>query len=338
MANPLVSICIPTYNRAGMISKAIESALDQSYLNIEVLVVDNASQDNIELVIAKYNDMRLKFYKNNRNLGMYGNFNRCIELSQGKYIHILHSDDYIDSYFTEKCVNFMESHPSVMMTCGSAWYLSNNEPIKVRISDHDIIYPAPEGFRKILGDGIPIICPSVMIKRDVYDSIGLFSCEYPYAGDFYQWLRISRIFDFAYIADAILFYRQGIHSESFHLLQKIPLGYLDWIKIYSRIIEEIGDDVASYHYELNLSIRRHMDLCINTGIWRSSLMKSYSPLFFIGFALALWTLILPNTNIVRDKKIIDLLSIFIISFLLLLPGGHYCLKTVYKKPDFLENN
>ena len=84
---PLVSICIPTYNRAGMVRKAIDSALSQSYQNIEVLVVDNASEDAIESVIAGYNDSRLQFFKNTKNLGIFGNFNRCIELSLS-LIHI----------------------------------------------------------------------------------------------------------------------------------------------------------------------------------------------------------------------------------------------------------
>ena len=326
MGTPLVSICIPTYNRAGFISKAIDSALAQSYRNIEVLVVDNASQDNIELVIDKYQDPKLKFFKNNQNLGMYGNFNRCIELSKGEYIHILHSDDYIDSDFTKTCVEFMESHPRVRMTFGSAWYLSNNEQRKVAASDKDIIYPAPEGFREILSVGIPIICPSVMMKRDVYNSVGQYSCEYPYAGDFYQWLKISRNFDFAFVANAILFYRQGEHTESFKLLQKTPLGYLDWIKISFRIIEELGDDVASYQNELNLFFRGQMNVLMDNAIGQSDKEKSFSPLIFIGFAFNLWILIRPDSIVGRIKKFHDFLNLLVIAFFLILPKGKSILR------------
>jgi glycosyltransferase involved in cell wall biosynthesis len=324
---PLVSICIPTYNRAGMVGKAIDSALSQSYPNIEVLVVDNASQDNIESVIVGYHDPRLKFFQNKKNLGIFGNFNRCIELSKGKYIHILHSDDYIDSDFTKTCVDFMESHPGVMMTFGSAWYLSDNEQSKIAVSDHDIIYSAPDGFRKILETGNMIICPSVMMKREVYDSVGLYSCEYPYAGDLYQWLKISRSFDFAFVANATLFYRQGDHSESFQLLQKTPIGYVDFYKIYSRIIDELGDDVASYRRELNIAIRSDMHACINAGRWESDRMKSFSPLVFLGFALILWTLIRPDSNKVRINKFLDfIVIIFYIGFSFLLLGVRSCLR------------
>lgn len=330
MVAPLVSICIPTYNRAAMVAKAIDSALAQSYLNIEVLVVDNSSQDNIESVIANYKDTRLKFYKNNNNLGMYGNFNRCIELSQGEYIHILHSDDYIDSHFTQTCVEFLEAHPNVAMTFSSGQFLSDNAQKKMAVSDHDIIYPAPEGFRKILETGNPIVCPSVMMKRAVYDSVGLYSCEYPYAGDFYQWLRISRIFDLAFVANALLFYREGDHSESFQFLQKTPLGYIDIIKIYFRIIEELGDDVTSYRRELNISIRKHMYVCLGAGIRQSDLMKSYSPLVFIGFALNLWTLIRPDSVVVRVNKFLNFFIVFGVGFFLILPGGRLCLRKIVR--------
>ena len=122
---PLVSICIPTYNRAGMIGKAIESALGQTYRNIEVIVVDNASTDNTGVVVAGYSDQRFRYVKNDRNLGLFGNFNRCIELAKGKYLHILHSDDYIDPHFTEVCIDFFRKHPSVVMTSTNAYVIRN---------------------------------------------------------------------------------------------------------------------------------------------------------------------------------------------------------------------
>jgi glycosyltransferase involved in cell wall biosynthesis len=323
---PLVSICIPTYNRAGMVGKAIDSALSQSYPNIEVLVVDNASDDAIESIIAGYNDSRLHFYKNPKNLGIFGNFNRCVELSHGEYIHILHSDDFIDSNFTKTCVEFMESHPGVKMTFSSGQFLSVNQQKKMPDSDHDIIYPAPEGFRKILEEGNQIICPSVMMKREVYDAVGLYSIEYPYAGDFYQWLKISQRFDLAYIANAILFYRQGEHTESFKFLHKTPLGYIDIIKIYFRIIEDLGNNAKSFRRELNIAIRGHMYVCIGAGIRQTKQMKFFSPLVFIGFAFSLLTLIRPDSFKVCINKILDFLIILIIGFCFIVPGGRTVLK------------
>ena len=326
---PLVSICIPTYNRAGMVGKAIESALAQSYQNIEILVVDNASDDNIESVIATYHDPRLKFFKNDRNLGLFGNFNRCAELSKGDYIHILHSDDYIDSHFTQTCVEFLEANPEVMMTFTSVQAISDKEKKTIGIRTQNQVFPAPEGFKEILRSRNLISCPSVMIRKEVYNSVGLYSLEYSYSGDLYQWLRIAKRFDIAYVAGATLFYRQGTHSESYQLLFKTPLGYIDTIKIFVRIVDELGDDVVLYSLELNCAYRRHMRDCLFAGIARSESMIKYSSLIFIGFALSTWGLITPISLSDKMKKFSEFLQIFLIGCAIILPGGRYCVKKFF---------
>jgi len=326
---PLVSICIPTYNRAGMVGKAIESALTQSYQNIEVLVVDNASEDNIESVIATYHDSRLKFFKNDRNLGLFGNFNRCVELSKGDYIHILHSDDYIDSHFTQTCVEFLETNPNVAMTFTSLQAISNKDQSSIGIHTQDQVFPAPEGFKEILKSRNLIGCPSVMIRKEVYDSVGLYSLEYPYSGDLYQWLKIAKQFDIARVAGPTLYYRQGIHSESHQLLFKTPLGYIDTLKIFIRIIDELGNDVELYSRELNCAYRRHMRDCLFAGIARSESMIKYSSLIFMGFALSTWELITPISLSDKMKKFSEFLLIFLIGCAIVLPGGRYCVRKFF---------
>jgi len=113
---PLVSICIPTWNRAGLVGDAIRSALAQTYPAVEVIVVDNASTDNTAEVLASLHDPRLRFERNGKNLGLFGNFNRCIALAKGSLIHILHSDDTIPPGFTQACVDVFLAHPEVGMT------------------------------------------------------------------------------------------------------------------------------------------------------------------------------------------------------------------------------
>lgn len=326
--SPLVSICIPTYNRAGMVSKAIDSALAQSYWNIEVLVVDNASQDDIESVIAGYQDPRLKFFKNRRNLGLFGNFNKCVELSRGAYIHILHSDDFIDPCFTQTCVEFMQSHHGVAMTFTSVQVISGTEQNRICASTDDKIFPAPEGFQQILQSRHLISCPSVMVRKNVYDAVGQYSLEYPYSGDLYQWLKIARRFDMAYVAGATLFYRQGEHSESYRLLFKSPSGYIDSIKIFIRVIDELGAGTAAYRHDLNIAIRRHLRDCLFAGLVRSDLMESYSPMVFIGLAFSTWGLIITRSISDRLKKFYEFFLIVAIACIFCIPGGRLVIRKV----------
>ena len=98
MANPKVSIVIPVYNREHLVRRAIESAIGQTYPDIEVVVVDNHSTDGTYHVIQEYarHDWRVRCLRNDRNVGPVKNWIKCIEYSEGNYIKILYSDDWLE--------------------------------------------------------------------------------------------------------------------------------------------------------------------------------------------------------------------------------------------------
>ncbi len=103
--NPLVTIAIPTYNRAdGYLKEALQSAISQSYDNIEIIVADNCSIDDTESLVKRYSDPRLRYYKQNKNIGPLNNFNFCVDQAKGAYFLMLHDDDMIDEDFVESCM------------------------------------------------------------------------------------------------------------------------------------------------------------------------------------------------------------------------------------------
>ena len=313
---PLVSICIPTYNRAGMIRMAIESALAQTYPNIEVLVVDNASLDDTAVVVASYHDDRLKYIKNERNLGLFGNFNRCVELAAGEYIHILHSDDYIDADFTRVCMKFFYDHPTVGMTSTRARIVSGDVERDIPCSDTDFILKAPEGFRRLLAARSFIACPSVMIRREVYRDVGLYSPEYPYSSDYYQYLKIARAHDIGFVSGTRVCYRQGEHSESFRFLFSSPQGYMDMIRIFLQIQIDLGSERDNYAVELQMAQRRFIHDCLFAGFTRADAMQDFSPWIFSGLAVTCWTMEKPVSFSGWLRKIGDLLEILPASLLM----------------------
>lgn len=317
--SPRVSICIPTYNRAGMVGCAIASALAQTYQDIEVVVVDNASTDNIEEVVASFKDPRLRFVKNKENLGLFGNFNRCIEVARGEFLHILHSDDYIDPDFTETCVAFFDEHPNVALTFTSSITHIQDQVITVQYADKDKIIPAPEGFQRLLRERCFILCTSVMTRKEVYQQIEKYSLEFPYSSDYYQWLKISRILDIAYIKDATVHYRQGEHSESHRLLFTNPSGYLDTLKIFVQIIRDLGDEYQLYAKDLNVALRRYIGDCFYAGFTRGDGMRGFHPSLFSGLALTAWGLIRPKSITETLAKAGWRLFIFIGEIILLTP-------------------
>lgn len=113
---PLVTIAIPTYNRADLFLKgALEAALGQSYANLEVLVSDNASTDGTEALVSGYDDPRLRYVRQEANLGANGNFNWLLEHARGEYFLLFLDDDVIDLDFVETCVDALARRPGARM-------------------------------------------------------------------------------------------------------------------------------------------------------------------------------------------------------------------------------
>jgi len=123
---PLVSIIITSYNRANLISKAIESALAQDYPNLEIIISDNCSTDQSDAIISKYtNDPRVKFSKNSTNIGMIPNFRKATyELSKGEYITYISSDDYLtDNSFVSDSIKLVKKYENIVLVHGRMSYM-----------------------------------------------------------------------------------------------------------------------------------------------------------------------------------------------------------------------
>jgi glycosyltransferase involved in cell wall biosynthesis len=102
---PLVSIAIPTYNRADCyLGQAIESALNQTYPHIEIIVSDNCSHDNTPVVVESFRDRRIRYVRHKENIGANNNFNYCLKEARGDYFLLLQDDDLIDRDFVEVCM------------------------------------------------------------------------------------------------------------------------------------------------------------------------------------------------------------------------------------------
>jgi len=109
---PLVSIGMPTYNRAeGYLPLALDSALNQDYPNLEIIVSDNASTDGTEEFIQSRADPRLRYIRHKESIGGTNNFNFCVEQAEGAYFLLLHDDDLIDPDFVSVCIEALQGRP-----------------------------------------------------------------------------------------------------------------------------------------------------------------------------------------------------------------------------------
>ena len=114
----LVSIIIPTYNRQEFIKDAINCAINQYYHNIEIIIVDNCSTDNTMSVVEDFanKDKRIKYFKNNENIGPVNNWKKCIDIASGDFVKILWSDDLIEKDFISDSIKLFDNKTAFVLT------------------------------------------------------------------------------------------------------------------------------------------------------------------------------------------------------------------------------
>ncbi|BAU41761.1 glycosyltransferase family 2 protein [Leptolyngbya sp. O-77] len=132
--NALVSVIMPTYNRPDFLRVAIQSALQQSYRNIEIIVSDNCSPENPQALIDSFCDSRIRFWRNETNLGLFGNAMKAVSLARGKYLSFLHDDDEWDARFLENLVPALEQYPEATIAFCDQFITDESGDINVQVT------------------------------------------------------------------------------------------------------------------------------------------------------------------------------------------------------------
>ncbi len=205
-ADPAVSICIPTYNYGRYLSDALDSALAQTFADIEIVVVDNCSDDGTPELVSEYcrRDGRVVFHRNAGNIGMTGNFNRAMELARGKYVKFLCADDVLASGCVERLVEAMEANPGVALAAckreifrtGRPVFRSNPKGIRARVTAGTQAIRDCFFVRNYIGE------PTAVLFRKS-DVVSGFDDRYYQALDVDMWFRLLENGSLAYIDDAL---------------------------------------------------------------------------------------------------------------------------------------
>ncbi|MEW6096632.1 MAG: glycosyltransferase [bacterium] len=241
--NPKVSVCIPNYNYGHFIGDAIRSVLAQTYKDFELIIVDNCSADNSEEVIKSFRDPRIRFYKNEKNIGMTANWNKCLSLARGEYISILHADDVYLPNFLEEGVKVLDTNPKVGMVYSQVKYINDKGKV---IGDSRGLQPlksyvlaGEKEFQKLVTHSTNIFCPAVMVRKSIYNAIGNFDESFSLASDYDMWLRISLNYDVAFISQPLACYRVHEDSETtLNLNMLVKEDYEVLKKTYSNLSKE----------------------------------------------------------------------------------------------------
>ena len=207
---PLLSVLMPVFNSELFVAEAIESILDQTFADFEFLILDDASTDNSLEIINDFEkkDSRIKVFQNEKNLGVVESRNKLINLSKGKYIAWIDSDDIaIENRFEEQ-IKFLETHPEIGMV--GAWLIKCD-----KFGNKQLIWPMetdPEKLQTELFFHSPF-STVVMIRRSALPE-RLYDSRFPVAEDYDFYCRIAEKSDVANLGIPLLKYRENSQSLS----------------------------------------------------------------------------------------------------------------------------
>lgn len=210
---PLVSIILPTHNRASYISTAIESALSQSFKDFELIIINDGSTDKTSKIISEFEkrDSRVRSIANKHNLGLVKSLNKGIKNANGKYIARIDDDDFwCESNKLEKQTKFLDSNPEYVLVGGGA-IITNKEGKEVA----RVLYPEyDEDIRKEILFYSPFAHPSIMFRKDAWGRVGGYDEELFYSEDWDLWMKFGRVGKFHNLQEYFLNYLQGEQNRS----------------------------------------------------------------------------------------------------------------------------
>ncbi|CAH1553005.1 glycosyltransferase [Vibrio rotiferianus] len=211
MNNPLVSIILPVFNAERYISQTLESLIEQTYDNYELIILDDGSNDNSLSIIKSFATRSGKVKVISReNKGLIASLNELLSLCQGQYIARADADDIYIQDRIEKQVKYLQSNPDIAVVGTSYNHISENGTYLS--SRRQLIHP--ESLQVSVLFGSPLAHPTVMINKSICGKDLYYDNDYPYAEDYELWIRLIHKCNYkiANISENLVNYR--VHGNS----------------------------------------------------------------------------------------------------------------------------
>ena len=241
---PLVSICIPTYNGEIFIQEALESAISQTYSNLEIIVSDDASTDKTLDIINTYkNKTEIPIYGfNHQPNGIGANWNHCVKKSNGEFIKFLFQDDVLESNCISKMMGIMLSSARIGLVYCKRKFLYKSLTLKVQhflnhygdLTSHWDSIKVKEGVvdgKLYLRDRTLLLSPknkigeptAVLLRKTCFQQVGFFNEVMKQTLDFEYWYRVMTQYHIGFVNEKLVHFR--LHEQqasNINKKQKIP--------------------------------------------------------------------------------------------------------------------
>jgi len=236
-----VSIVLPVYNGKKYVGQSIESCLDQSYKNLELIIVDDGSTDQTPRTISQYKDRRIKLLKHKRNKGLSNALNTGFEKATGEYLTWTSHDNYYKEDAIEKMLSFLKEKNCDFVYCD--FYRIGGEKLT---NLKRVNLPPSSPLEKENGIGA-----CFLYSKKVKETVGNYNPEKILAEDYDYWMRVSKKFAMQHLAEPLYFYREHNKSLSSKMLTEVAIaGVLVGL-------ENRKDDIElSVDYLINATVRQ----------------------------------------------------------------------------------
>lgn len=243
---PKISVLMPVYNtKSEYLRKAIESVLNQTFTDIELIIINDNSTENVEDVIFSYKDERIIYIKNETNMTAAIVRNRGLEIARGEYISMVDSDDIATPTLLEELYNFLSKNKDYALAVGENEIIDENGIVCYWDIKRNLVYNRNEAFyysysdylmkwatninffgddfgsyqKLLLGNHIP---NGYLIRKSIFEKIGFYKKEAPLE-DYYIMLQIAKYAKMKFIPKTLFYYRWHSNNAS-HQTEKVRIN------------------------------------------------------------------------------------------------------------------
>lgn len=210
---PGVSVVIPSYNHERYIGECIQSVLAQTYQDFEIIITDDGSADGTVGVIKEFHDPRIQLHLHARNIGACTAVNNCIKRAAGKCVAVLSSDDAWEPTKLEKQVSYLAAHPEIGAVFTKAVFVDDSSKL-LDLASYDRLYVFDRRNRSryawlnyFFYRGNCLCHPSILIRKECYDEVGLYDERMANLPDLDMWVRLCLRYEIHVLNEKLVRFR-----------------------------------------------------------------------------------------------------------------------------------
>lgn len=263
----LVSVCINAYNSAEVIGETLESVLNQTYKNLQIIVVDDCSTDNTAEIVKSYDDDRIELYTLPKNFNISNANNECLHRAKGEYIAHIDSDDIWAEDKIEKQIKFLEENPqygacfthATLIDKTGRIFASGELPESfLTLFDRENMTQA--GFVRRFYDHSNFLChSSVVMRMSVYEKLGDHDLTLNKLHDYDYWIRMNFICPLYIYPEKLVFYRIW-HANNSTLGNAETIGHNEeYVRIAYKLVNDCPREIFLEAFSDKLQLKEYTD-------------------------------------------------------------------------------